>query len=96
MATLEQTYDERIDPLMKQIIAICKEAQLPMVATFQIYDPEIGEESLYCTTSLLFDRGDDRMQRCDQAVRPSKTVALAETVETKPDGSRHITIRRVT
>jgi hypothetical protein len=28
-------------------------------------------------------------------MRPSDPVAFAETVVTKPDGSRHVTIRRI-
>lgn len=31
----EQVYDERISPLMAQIIAICKEHEIPCVATFE-------------------------------------------------------------
>jgi hypothetical protein len=43
---LEQVYDEQINPLMAQIIAICKEHGLPMIASFQ-YEPES-----YCTTLI--------------------------------------------
>lgn len=31
---LESVYDEKISPLMTQIIAICKEHNMPMVASF--------------------------------------------------------------
>jgi hypothetical protein len=46
---LEQVYDEQINPLMAQIIAICKEHGLPMVASFQ-YEPDS-----FCT-SLVADQ----------------------------------------
>lgn len=45
----EAAYDEKIAPLMKQIIAICKEHGIPMFATF-VYGPD-G----FCTTSLPVD-----------------------------------------
>ena len=31
---LESIYDEKISPLMRQIIDICKEHNMPMVASF--------------------------------------------------------------
>ena len=53
---LEAVYDEKIYPLMAQIIAICKEHNMPMLATFQYAakDVETGDgEFLLCTTALL-------------------------------------------
>lgn len=34
----ERAYDEEINPLMAQIIAICKRADIPMVANFRLDD----------------------------------------------------------
>jgi hypothetical protein len=45
----EAVYDEQIHPLMAQIIAICKERQIPMLATF-VYAPD-G----FCTTVMSVD-----------------------------------------
>lgn len=42
----EKIYDEKILPLMSQIIAICKEHQIAMHATFSFGDKN------YCTTHL--------------------------------------------
>ncbi len=50
-------YDEKISPLMKQIIDICKEEGVPMLAQFYIQSADVhpnGEE-LYCTTTLPVD-----------------------------------------
>jgi hypothetical protein len=51
----EKIYDEQIFPLMEQIIAICKEHKIPMVASFQW----CGEGHLYgaglCTTRIPFE-----------------------------------------
>lgn len=45
--TKEQVYDATINPLMAQIIEICKEHKIPVLATFHLGD------DLHCTTSLL-------------------------------------------
>ncbi|MEH4661078.1 hypothetical protein [Phytobacter diazotrophicus] len=48
---LEQVYDEQINPLMTQIIAICKEHQMPMVCSFAYKnDDETGVSC--CSTAL--------------------------------------------
>lgn len=53
----EAIYDERIAPLMKQIIEICKEEELPMVAQFYLKQqhPDADEENgaMYCTTTII-------------------------------------------
>ena len=50
---LESIYDEQISPLMQQIIAICKEHNMPMVASFAYENCE--EKGLgCCTTTLTF------------------------------------------
>lgn len=55
---LEWVYDEKIAPLMAQIIEVCKEHKLPMFATFQyrsdIEGVDDGEDR-FCTTNRLFD-----------------------------------------
>ncbi|WP_395490868.1 hypothetical protein ACG1VR_10425 [Cedecea davisae] len=51
---LENVYDEKISPLMKQIIDICNEHNLPMVASFAYENSE--EKGIgCCTTTLPFD-----------------------------------------
>ena len=53
----EAVYDEQVSPLMEKVLAICKEHDVPMVASFQISDPDPkGEgdgEIHYCTSALL-------------------------------------------
>lgn len=48
--SIEQVYDERVSPLMTQIIAICKEHKIAMVAQFAI--PIQDDPDLCCTTAL--------------------------------------------
>ncbi len=91
----EAIYDEKISPLMVQIIALCKEHSIPMVAQFQYAnDEENGPK--FCTTSLpIKGVACEKIRRLSQMVQPERPVCLAETVVTNPDGSRHITIRQV-
>jgi len=46
----EATYDERISPLMTQIIKTCKEHKIAMVAQFAL--PSEADVDLCCTTAL--------------------------------------------
>ncbi|CAM3374978.1 hypothetical protein HP548_00620 [Paenibacillus taichungensis] len=50
----ESVYDERISPLMKEIIQICKDEGIPMVTSFYLTSAQShpnGKE-LFCTTTL--------------------------------------------
>lgn len=91
----EKAYDERIAPLMAQIIEVCKERRIPMVATFQYADAE-GDGPAYCTTVLPFkDRSSDHLRKLAALASPAEPFVLAETVATGPDGAREISIRRI-
>jgi hypothetical protein len=92
----EAVYDEKIAPLMSQIIAICKEHEIPMVATFQYATFDEGGPA-YCTTTLPNGRASEHIRDMAHRIRPRRPiVALAETTVTHPDGRREISIRRVT
>ena len=49
--TKEQIYDDKISPLMAQIITICKIHKIPIVASFFI--PGADDPELAVTTALL-------------------------------------------
>lgn len=49
---LEAVYDEKIAPLMAEIIAICTEHNMPMLASFAFRGYDDGSNDL-CTTALL-------------------------------------------
>lgn len=48
----EQIYDNKISPLMQQIIQICKDNEIDMVSSFYLKDVTEEDEKLYCTTRL--------------------------------------------
>lgn len=49
--TKEEVYDSQINPLMAQIITICREHKIPMLATFTLD----VDEGLHCTSALLHE-----------------------------------------
>lgn len=53
MPNKEQIYDEKISPLMAQIIAICKENRIAFLADFLV--PNDEDPDLHCTSCLLGD-----------------------------------------
>lgn len=64
MATkLEKIYDEKISPLMTQIIKICKDENIPMVASYQLDWDEERESYLKCSTALLFEPAGEDLRR---------------------------------
>lgn len=71
----EAVYDEKISPLMSQIIALCKEHKINMVADFSLgYDPA-AEQTLFCTTAMpkvdpSDEEGVQRMTRAYHALKP--------------------------
>lgn len=55
MPTREEIYDTKIHPLMDQIIAICKENDIPIVASFDLDDERDNDSrpGLKCSTSVV-------------------------------------------
>lgn len=47
----EDIYDEKISPLMAQIIQICHEHKIAMVMSFHLPDAE--QDTLHCSTALV-------------------------------------------
>jgi hypothetical protein len=90
----ERVYDEEVSPLMAKVIAISKRAGIPMVAQFELDDDEDGTP-LLCTTSLVEANAGDHIKRVAATLRPQGAFAFAETVTKNPDGSMHVSIRRV-
>jgi hypothetical protein len=90
--TKEKIYDEQINPLMGKIIDICREHKIAMLADFAI-----GED-LKCTSALLADEFSPGEGQLDayEILKPKKPIMFAETTETMENGSKRITIRRIT
>jgi len=89
--TKEEIYDAQINPLMTQIIEICKVNKIAMICDFGL-----GED-LHCSTALLADEYEpsEGQLQAYEALKPKRAFAMAEMVETKPDGSKRITLKRI-
>ena len=81
MIDKEDIYDEQINPLMAEILRICKENGIPMVASFQLTDSPKPESSdgdtdeaegpLFCSSAILPDNGwtDDKLKMAHAVLR---------------------------
>lgn len=88
--TKEEVYDRDIAPVLTKILDTCKENKIAMLADFGLDD-----DDLHCTSALLmgeFHPSEEQLTAF-RTLRPKRTAAIAETIETKPDGSKHITMR---
>ncbi len=59
----EEICDTKIGPLMDQIIAICEEHKIAMLASFAI--PTDDDQGLTCTTTCLTDEYEPTPQQLD-------------------------------
>lgn len=54
--TREQAYDSLLNPLIAQVLEICKAHKIPMLASFGLEESDDEEtEGLHCTSALLED-----------------------------------------
>ena len=88
--TKEQIYDSKINPLMAQIISICKEHKIAMICNFAI--PNEIDLDLVCTSALLDKeyRPTDEQLKALRMLRDSNNPPLMLTA-THADGSKTLT-----
>lgn len=67
----ENVYDNQINPLMKQIIEICKGYNIPMLAAFQLTGEDENGDPLLCVTALL-------PEGCDKSLRNARVELNGE------------------
>lgn len=87
MSTREELYDEKISPLMVQIIALCKEHDIPMVATFQINDDRPDGDAFMCSTAILHEGTCDKIRQARDVIYQRAAPPLMLTVR---DGEGNI------
>ena len=77
----EEAYDTHISPLMTQIIALCKEHDIPMLATFQYNDDrgEEGAETKLCTTALPFPDTCEALTKAINCIRQPRGPTMMLT-----------------
>ena len=80
----EEIYDEKIFPLMAQVIAICKEHRIAMLFSCALgFEPDDDESQLTCTSAIL-DRDcepTDEQMRAFHIIRPRTMAAVIEITD---------------
>lgn len=86
----EQIYDSQINPLMAQIIEICKANKIAMLASFAIPTPE--DFDLCCTSQLPDESGKlpRHIAEASRIIRNSRAAPIMLTTQ-HADGSKTIT-----
>ena len=88
---LEQVYDEKIAPLMAQIIEICKEHKMPFGAQF-IYANSEDEGEQVCSTFMDFRKERGENEHMEELWQVLKSPHRMRTLDIKTkDASGHIT-----
>lgn len=87
----EEIYDSQISPLMKQIIQICKDNGIAMMADFAI--PTEEDDGLRCTTLIPDQTGEnDPLQRdCYAHIRRGGRPAPMMMTTEHGDGTKTMT-----
>ena len=83
----EAIYDEQISPLMEQILTICKDNKIAMLADFALgKDPEADDAELKCTSGLLADEHEPtpEMIKAWSMIQPRQASFMAFTITTEP------------
>ena len=81
----ESIYDDRISPLMSQIIEICKEHKIANICHFALGWDEEEESDLACTTAMLeedFEPTDSMLTALDE-LRPRPATFMTSMIVTK-------------
>ena len=53
----EAVYDEKVSPLVSQIIEICKQEKIPFIMSFALREESEEVGDLYCTTAIYGQPG---------------------------------------
>ena len=65
----EAVYDNEIDPLMREVIAICREHKIPMFASFVFENhEEKGEGLLYALINNFKGRYSGALEECANVI----------------------------
>jgi len=65
----EEIYDEKIAPLMKEVIKVCKEEGINFLAHFYLAEETEEENHLHCTTYIPGEKEHDKLKDALKLVR---------------------------
>ena len=92
----ETFYDERVFPLMGEIIKMCKEKGISMLASFELDFDEDDGQPLMCSTQIILpDCESPTLRKAADVLYPPPPICIGEMIETLPDGTKRVTITRL-
>ena len=92
MKNKEQIYDEKISPLVAEIIKVCQENKIAMLASFSV--PTENDPHLGCTTALLskeYEPSDQLVAAFDELGVPSQPPLMTKTLMFERSGKITLT-----
>lgn len=80
----EKIYDEQINPLMAQIIEICKANKIAMICDFALGFEDGDDNQLKCLSAILEDdcEPSPEMLKAYECLRPRNPAFVAFTITT--------------
>lgn len=84
--TKEEVYDESISPLMKQILAVCKEHGIAMVCDFELDDLGGDDGPLFCTSVLVPKDASEKMKDLGRRAQGRHTGDVMAYITTTKEG----------
>ena len=60
----EKVYDEKIEPLMTEIISICAKHDIKMFASYYLKEQTADSDDMYCTTLLNDGENESKSLDC--------------------------------
>lgn len=86
----EKVYDDKISPLMTQIIKICKEEKIHMIGSFYLKEETEEENAMLCTTYIQHEKDGnnqlDTLKKCQKVIYEGYDIVssfLAMTISSK-------------
>lgn len=85
----EAVYDEKINPLIAEIIKVCKENQIHMLASFYLREDNGEDGDLYCTSHVYDEQAhSDILFECNARIyRRRKPFFAAAIITKRAEGS---------
>lgn len=90
---LEKVYDEQIYPLMDEILKICKEHKMPVLASFMYQRTEEDGDG-FCTSFLSFTeerKPPKKLYNAFHIIKNEAKLSGTKITVTKADGTQEVT-----
>ena len=93
----EAVYDEKISPVVKKLIALCKKHKLPLLVAVQLTpdSAEEGRKGGFCTTRIPFDDESVKLKEACKVVYRGQTHVREATITVTDENGKIKSIEKV-